>query len=289
MKITVIGLGKMGSVLVKRLLQANFQVTVFNRTAEKMQASIQAGASGAATLKDAVENAEVVITSLFDDSVVSQVVAGFVDFLPAGAIHIGTSTILPETSKKLFDLHQSKGSIYLAGNVLGVPKAAERGELTSIVAGDKAAIEQCQSIFMAYSTKLIVAGVHPYQANVVKICMNYMLATAIEAMGELYTFAEKNAVDLELINSMFHSIFGHPAFKLYVDKIKDRDFSNVNFDLKGGFKDISLFQQAFANVFVVPDIINVIKDKFVIAMAHNMQDKDWSAVTEITRKQANIV
>ena len=284
----MIGLGKMGSVLAKRLLLAKFDVTVFNRTAEKMQLLIQAGAKGAATLKEAVENAEVIVTSLFDDNSTLQVVNDFVNFLPSGAIHIGTSTILPETSKKLLDLHKKHDSIYIVGNVLGIPKAAEKGELTTFVAGDTAAIEKCKSIFSAYSSTIIKVGSSPHQANVVKICINSFLISAIETMGELYTFAEKNDVDLELMNTLFHSIFAHPAFKLYVDKIKQRDFENVNFDLKGGLKDASLFQQAFAQALVVSEIINSVKDKFIIALAHNMGEMDWSAVTEITRKQANI-
>lgn len=288
MKVTVIGLGKMGSVLAKRLLLANFDVTVFNRTAAKMQPLIQAGAKGADSLKEAVKNAEVVVTCLLDDNSVLEAVAGFIDFLNPKSIHVGTSTILPDTSTKLFDLHNAQGSIYLAGNVLGVPKVAEKGELTTIVAGDTAAIEKCQPIFSAYSAKIVNAGSIPYQANVVKISMNYMLVSVIETLGELYTFAEKSDVDLNLMNTLFHSVFAHPAFKLYVDKIKQRDFDNVNFDLKGGFKDLNLFQKAFTDVCVVPDIANIIKDKFIIAMAHNMTDKDWSAVTEITRKQANI-
>lgn len=291
MKIALIGLGKMGSVLAKRLLLADFDLIVFNRTKEKMLPLVQAGARGAETLKDAVSDAEIIITSLLDDHALLQTVNdkdGFINFLKTGSIHISTSTILPDTSKKLSDLHEEKGSIYIVGNVLGVPKAAEKGELTSFVAGNADAIEKCKPIFQTYSSKIINVGPNPYQANVVKICMNYFLVSAIEIMGELYAFAEKNEVDGEMINFLFHSIFAHPAFKLYVDKIQRRNFDEVNFDLKGGFKDINLFQQAFTNALVVPDIANVIKNKFIIAMAHGMQEKDWSAVTEITRYQANL-
>lgn len=288
MKISLIGLGKMGAVLANRLLLAKFDLTVFNRTQEKMRPLIQAGAKGAASLKDAVKNAEVVITCLLDDNAVLQTVEGFIDSLPKGAIHLSTSTILPETSKKLSTLHTKQGSIYLAGNVLGVPKAAEKGALTTIVAGKADAIAKCETIFNAYSSNIIKVGENPYQANVFKICANYLLASAIETIGEIYTFAEKSAVDAEVINKFFHVVFAHPAFKLYVDKIKERTFDDVNFDLKGGFKDLNLFQQAFAMAGVVPGIANVIKDKMTIAIAHDMAEKDWSVVTEITRKEANI-
>lgn len=288
MKVTLIGLGKMGTELAHRLLAAHFELTVFNRTAEKMQPLVTAGAQGAETMEDAVKYAQVIITCLLDDHAVLETVKSFVPLLQPNAIHVGTSTILPDTSKQLATLHEKNGSIYLAANVLGIPKAASRGELTTIVAGQADAIEQCKPIFAAYSMKIISAGPLPFQANVIKICMNYLLVTAIEAIGELYTFAEKSLVDVSIINGMFHSVFAHPAFLLYVDKIKERNFDEVNFDMKGGLKDITLFQQAFANAGVIPEIANVIKDKFIIAMAHHMENKDWSGITEVSRLQANI-
>lgn len=288
MNITVMGLGKMGSVLAKRLLAAKFNVTLYNRTQSKIQPLLQFGAKGASTAKSAVEDAEIVLTCLLDDDAVLQVTEDFMPALKPGAIHLSTSTILPETSKKLTALHAAKDSIFVVGNVLGVPKAAIKGELTSIVAGNSQAIEKCKPVFKAYSQKIINVGEQPFEANVVKICMNYFLVSAIETMGELYTFAEKSHVNTDIINVLFHSIFSHPAFKLYIDKVKSRNFDEVNFDLKGGVKDLNLFQRAFENVKVVPNIANLIKEKMTIAIAHDMLEKDWSAFTEVTRKEANI-
>ena len=253
-----------------------------------MQPLITAGAQGTASLQDAVKNADIVVTCLLDDKAILETTTNFLATLKPTAIHIGASTIMPQTSKKLMGLHAAHGSIYLAGNVLGIPKAAEKGALTSIVAGDKKAIDQCMSIFNSYSTKVLYVGDKPFQANAMKICCNYFLVTAIEAMGELYTFAEKSELDKEFLAEFFHVVFGHPAFKLYIDKIKDRNFLDVNFELSGGFKDLNLFQQAFTDAYVAPDIANAIKNKFIIAMAHDMAHQDWSAVTEITRKQAGL-
>lgn len=290
-KIALIGLGKMGTILAKKILDAKFDLTVYNRTEQKMQPLLALGAKVATSAREAVIDADVVLTSLFDDKSVLDIVMdkdGILASLKPGAIHIGTSTILPRTSKKLTELHNEKNTIYIAGNVLGIPKVAEKGELTSIVAGDMEAINFCEPIFNAYSNKILNVGQEPYKANVMKICTNYLLATAIECMGELYTFAEKNELDAEYINGMLHSVFAHPAFKLYADKIKERDFEDVNFDLKGGIKDLNLFQQAYADVHVVPDIANIITNKFIIALAYGMEQKDWSAVTDITRLLAGL-
>ncbi len=291
MKITLIGLGKMGSVLAKRLIHAKFDLTVYNRTSEKMQPLTAIGAKGASDIKAAVKDADVVITCLLDDNAVLQVVSGkegFLTYLKKGAIHIGTSTILPETSKTLSKRHQETQTTYIAANVLGIPKAAENGTLTSIVAGDLEAIEKCTPIFNSYSVKIIQAGTLAYQANVIKISINYLLVSSIEMMGQLYTFAEKNEVNINTINNLLHNVYAHPAFIQYIDKVKNRNFDDVNFALSGGFKDLRLFQQAFADARVPPDIANVITNKFIAAMAQNMADKDWSAFTEITRNQSGL-
>ena len=289
-KVAFIGLGKMGSVMASKLLEKGFDLTVYNRTASKMQALITAGAQGANSLEDAVKNADIIITSVLDDKAILEVVAsenGFLKSLKPGAVHIGTSTIMPQTSKKLQELHQQQGSIYLAANVLGIPKAAEKGALTTIVAGDEQIINDCTSIFNTYSAKILKIGNKPFQANVMKICCNYFLVTAMEAMGELYTFAEKSELNTEFLAGFFHEVYAHAAFKLYIDKIKDHN-TEVNFELAGGFKDINLFQQAFTDVYMPADIASVIKNKFTIAMAQGMEHQDWSAVTEITRQQAGL-
>jgi len=291
MNVALIGLGKMGTVLGQRILLGNFPLTVYNRTAIKMQPLTHLGAKGAQTTQEAVQNADVVITCLFDDAAVLETVQGKQGFLSAlkpNAIHIGTSTILPQTSKILSQLHKEQGSIYIAANVLGVPKVAQKGELTTIVAGDKQTIEKLTGLFHSYSSTIIHVGIEPFHANVVKICMNYLLASAIETMGEIYTFAEKNTVDLNIIHTLFHNVFAHPAFKLYIDKIKARNFEEVNFSLDGGFKDLRLFQTAFADARVVPDVANILMNKFLIALAQGMETKDWSAVTEVTRQQSGL-
>ncbi|HEX4044296.1 MAG TPA: NAD(P)-dependent oxidoreductase [Gammaproteobacteria bacterium] len=291
MQITLIGLGKMGTAMAQRIVQGNFNLTVFNRTKEKMQPLIQAGAKAASSVKEAAVQADIVITALLDDASILQIVNGddgFLSSLKRGAIHVNTATILPETAKLLARLHHKHGSIYIAAPVLGVPKVAAAGGLTTFAAGDTAAIERCTPVLNTYSANIVPIGNEPYQANVVKISVNYLLAASIEAMGEIYTFAEKSNVNLDIINKLFHTIYAHLGIKRYVDKIKQRDFDDVNFDLKAGFKDLCLFQKAFTDVHVAPTLANIVKDKMMIALAQGMSEKDWSIVTEITRKEAGL-
>ena len=287
-KITLIGLGKMGSALAKRILHAGFPLTVYNRTIEKIAPISELGAVAATSLQDAVSDADIVITSLLDDQAVLGITDGILAFLKTGAIHIGTSTILPKTAILLAELHQQRNCFYIAAPVLGVPKVANAGQLMTLCAGPQQQIEQVQSILESFSAQVLNLGEKVASANVLKICMNYSVVSAIELISELYAFAEKSGVETAIIQEALHHIYAHPGIKLYIDKIHDRDFDQVNFDMRGGNKDIALFQQAFTEAGVIPDIANAIKGKFTQALAQGMENKDWSAVSEIVRSRAGL-
>ena len=101
-------------------------------------------------------------------------------------------------------------------------------------------------------------------------------------------FAEKSGLDKDIVQYGLSEIYGHPAFKLYIDKIKDRDFDEVNFDMKGGMKDVSIFQKAFSDVGVIPKLGDLLKGRYISALANNMENKDWSAIYEVVRQEAGL-
>ena len=107
-------------------------------------------------------------------------------------------------------------------------------------------------------------------------------------MGELYTFAEKSGLNLDIIQMMFQMAFAEPTLKMYAEKIKNRNFKEAGFDLFGGLKDIKIYEEAFTNVYAIPSIAKIVKDKMVTAIALGMGKNDWSTTYEITRLQAGL-
>jgi 3-hydroxyisobutyrate dehydrogenase-like beta-hydroxyacid dehydrogenase len=266
MKITFIGLGKMGAAMVERLLDAGYQVTIFNRTSSKMEPLLAMGAISSSSVGEAVKYANVVMTSLLDDKSVLEVTDKLIQAIQPGIIHIGLSTILPDTAKTLETRHKEHNSYYISAAVLGVPAVVRQGELTTFCAGHDAELKKVIPLLQAFSKNVIPMGDQIFAPNVMKICMNYSLITAIELISELYTFAEKSGLDTEIVKMGLHQIYGHPAFKLYIDKIHDRNFNEVNFDMVGGNKDVNLFQEAFSKVGVAPEIGNVVRSRFISAL-----------------------
>src|SRR5512140_166020 len=135
-RVGFIGLGRMGAAIAHRLLQAGFALTVYNRTAAKLEPLIKAGAAGARSPREAAAGAGVLLTSLMDDQSVLDMVTGddgMLAGLARGAIHIGTSTVSPGCATRLAELHAAHGSTYIAAPVLGRPDAAEAGQLQTFV------------------------------------------------------------------------------------------------------------------------------------------------------------
>jgi len=95
-------------------------------------------------------------------------------------------------------------------------------------------------------------------------------------------------LEAEIIQKTLKKIYGHPGFHLYIDKIRDQSFDDVNFDVQCGNKDVRLFQQAFSEVGVIPDIANMVRGKFTQAITQDMADKDWSAISDIVRIRSGL-
>lgn len=289
-RVGFIGLGRMGVPMARNILNAGFDLTVYNRTREKMTRLLEEGAVGASSPKEAAAGADAVITCLLDDkSMIGNVTGehGILVGLKPGGIHIGTATISPGCATELAELHRAHGSHYVAAPIFGRPDAAEAGTLLTYVAGDEAAVAACDSLFEAYTQTHVYLGKDHRVVNSVKLAMNFMLVSLIEILSEVYTFAEKSGIELEFINELILTVLAHPALKEYARRIRTRDFEAA-FALSAGFKDVELMLQASSEVRAPLPIASLAREKFLTALANGMGDKDWSAIAEITRGNAGL-
>jgi 3-hydroxyisobutyrate dehydrogenase-like beta-hydroxyacid dehydrogenase len=290
MKIAFIGLGNMGGGIAGCIQKAGFDLTVFNRSRQKMEPFISAGAKGGATVSDTVRDADVVITCLMDDkSVLGILDGGFLNAMKPGAIHLGATTISPLCADELARRHKEAGTIYVAGPVVGRPDAAAAGELLTFLAGEPAAIERVTPICKAYCKLIKPISEKHGIANSMKLCVNYTAIGAIELMSEVYAFAERSGVPLVDVNEFFLMLFAHPALKMYTTKLRTRDFDGpMGFAMTGGLKDVNLMGEAHASVGVPFEIGGLIRTKMTEGVSGGMGDRDWSAIYELTRRHAGL-
>src|SRR5882724_7678298 len=197
MKVGFIGLGHMGAGMAANLLRAGHDVTVYNRTAGKVQALVERGARAAARVADACQG-EAIVTMLADDGAVEGVVfgeKGVIGSLPEGALHVSMSTISVALSERLSAAHTKARQRFVAAPVFGRPEAAAAAKLFIVAAGARDALDACSPLFEALGQKTFSVGSKPQAANLVKLSGNFLIASVIEALGEAIALVSKAGVD----------------------------------------------------------------------------------------------
>ena len=291
LSVAFVGLGRMGAAMARNILNAGFRVVIYNRTRAKLFPLIENGAIEAGSPRMAAEGADVIITCLMDDKSMLEVVGGedgLLKGMKPGSIHIGTATISPGCALKLAEMHKAHGSAYIAGPVVGRPDAAAAGKLATYVAGDPQDIARCEPIFKVYTQRVINVGPDHRVANNVKLAINFMLATQIEMMSEVFAFAERSGIEQQLIGELIETVTGHPALKDYARRIRAKDFEPAAFEITAGFKDMDFVVQASTEARVPMAFANILRDRFLTAIATGMGDKDWSAISQVARLTAGL-
>jgi 3-hydroxyisobutyrate dehydrogenase-like beta-hydroxyacid dehydrogenase len=291
MNIAFIGLGRMGSAMVRNLLRAGHQVTVYNRTRDKAEALAAAGARVAESPADACQTAEAALTMLADDAALESTVfaeQGIAAGLAANAVHISHSTISTALARKLAEEHSKRNQHYLSVPVFGRPEAAEAQRLLVVAAGPAPIVDRCRPLFDAIGRQTFIAGSEPWQANTVKVCGNFMIASVLETFGEAFATLRKSGVDPKVFLEIMNSLFASPVYAGYGGIIVNEQFDPAGFALKLGLKDTRLVLAAAEECASPMPLASLIRDRFISAIAHGQGDLDWSSIARISALNAGL-
>lgn len=203
-RIGFIGLGIMGRSMAANLLKAGFEVTVWNRTAARMQPLLDMGARGASSPRGAAEASDAVITMVTDSPDVEAVLFGddgAIHGARPGAVVIDMSTISPERTRHMAARLAEHQVAMLDAPVTGGDVGARDGTLSIMVGGDEQVFERCLPLFRAMGRHIVHVGPHG-AGQTVKLCNQVIVALHLLAMGEGLAFAAKAGVDLEKMLSV---------------------------------------------------------------------------------------
>ena len=280
MKIGFIGLGRMGSGIARRLLDAGHELVVYNRTPEKAAELCQAGAQLAGSLSAVCADREGVITMLADDPALESVVGGsLLQSMAKGAIHMAMGTHGVHTIRAMESAHAKAGQALVAAPVIGRPDVAAAGQLLIIAAGPQKAVQFCRPLYQAIGRRTFEAGCAPESASAVKLANNFVLGCAIEVMGEAFSLIAKYGVEPAMMHEVLsNGIFAAPAYKIYGQIIADEDYDKVGITALLGLKDANLIMAAANQASVPLPSANAWRDRLLGAIAHGDGDKDWSVV-----------
>jgi len=290
MKIGVLGLGKMGLGIASNLVKAGHEVVVWNRAAAKAEPLVARGATLAPTPRQAAAACDAVITMLADDAALQSVAYGE-DGLIAGlavkALHISMSTIAVATADRFAQDHAAHGQRFISAPVLGRPEAAAAAKLFILAAGSEADLQTAAPIFSAVGQRVFELGTNPGAANLVKLCCNFMLLAAVEAMGEAMTLAEKGGVRrAQLLEVLTGSLFDAPPYKNYGAMLAEGKFRPAGFAAPLGLKDMRLAAQAADTLRVPMPLLGILRDHLLQTIAVEGEDIDWSAIGRTIAKNA---
>ena len=191
-----IGTGRMGQVLATRLLEAGYDVAVYNRTRAKTEPLAELGASVVDTPAELADR-DLVFTMVGGDGDFEEVILGDTGLLSrpelAPRLLVDLTTISPTASARVRLAARRRGTAMLAAPVSGNPKVAAAGRLTIVVSGPPEAWEEARPY-----VELLCAGVTYVgdgdRARLVKICHNLMLGIVAQCLSEITVLAEKGGV-----------------------------------------------------------------------------------------------
>jgi 3-hydroxyisobutyrate dehydrogenase-like beta-hydroxyacid dehydrogenase len=287
--VAFVGLGQMGRQMAQRLGGAGFALRVWNRT--RSRAEGLPGAQVFDTPREAAAGADLVVSSLADDQAVRQVVLGadgLLAGLPAGGVHLGTSTISLRLCGELADAHAGRGQAFVAAPVLGRPDAAGRGELWILTGGDEAAIARAAPVLARLGQGQVHVGTPP-QAALAKILANFMIAGTIELLAEATTLGEKGGIAPPALIDLFtRTLFGSPIVKGYGARIAAGQFRPAGFPVPLGLKDVELALEAARDLRAPLPTAGVARDHLIGALARGRADWDWGALATVVREMAGL-
>jgi len=241
MKIALLGTGLLGAEIAKRLFQQQIDITVWNRTTEKLQPLAALGIPVAATATQAITMTDAIILMLADATAIREVLfAASTRATLAGKTFIQMGTIAPQESQVLAAEIQAMGGDYLEAPVLGSLGEAQQGNLIVMVGGQTAQFAQWQPIFRHLGQDVRLIG-DVGQAAALKLALNQLIGSLTVAFSLSLGIVQQQGIDVDIFMELLrNSALYAKTFDKKLDRMLQRDFTAPNFPTQHLLKDIRL-------------------------------------------------
>ena len=286
MTIGLIGLGNMGAAVAERLLDAGYDLVLYNRTPAKAAALAERGGSVAASPGALASGADVVLTSLSDDGALESVAAEVTAAARRGTLLVDLSTVSPEASARVAAETERAGVDYVRAPVSGNPSVVRAGSLTFIVSGSDDAIDRVLPVLLAIGPTVHRVG-PAEQARVVKLAINLVIGGLAELMSEALVLAESAGVSRRaLLEVMGSSAAGAPFVRYKTEPLLRDDYS-ATFTTALMEKDVDLILDAATDAGVELPLATELKSLLRSAVEAGYGDHDLMALFLHLRSASN--
>src|SRR5215216_852006 len=262
-----IGLGALGTIMAGNLIEKGHRIHIYNRTQEKME-PFRANAELHTTLSSIAKTCDIIFSIVSDDIALEAITLGkdaLTEHMKPGSVHVCLSTIAASTSSVMHQAHKQKEIDYVTATVIGRPEAARKRSMVICYSGATAKKEAVFTLLKDLGgAKIFEFGEDPKKAAVVKLCNNFIIAAAIEAIGEGFNLVEKAGVDQKLFYEMITDfLFNCPIYKNYGKIILEENYKEPGFTSQLGLKDIRLVEALADEVCAPVPFADVVRNRLL--------------------------
>ncbi|BDU74234.1 NAD(P)-dependent oxidoreductase [Mesoterricola silvestris] len=289
MRITILGLGRMGAPMARNLIELGHEVTLWNRTPERAEALAAAGVRISPTVSDAVSTAQVALTMVSGDAAEEAITwgpGGLLEELGHGAIHLCMSTIGVDLSLRLAEAHAAAGQGYVAAPVLGKPSDAVSRRLWILAAGPETQVNRCLVALEALGRGITRVGTRAELAHALKLGANLLTVAMVETLGEVLAFGEKagfaSADYLRLLNL---GLLKSPPMDAFGGLMVRRDHEPSDQTLALAGKDLDLILRASQDLGMDLPMVAPLRRQVVLAEEHGLGGLDLTALALVHRPE----
>ena len=288
-RVGFIGIGLMGSQMSRKILEAGYPLTVWNRKKEKAGALLSAGAKWADSPKGVAQVCDVVITIVTDSAASEEVICGRNGVLEGahpGLVLIDMGSIAPEMSRSIAERARAKGIPLLDAPVTGNPKVASEGRLGIMVGGPQETFEACLPLFEKMGVKIIHVGENG-KGTTLKLINNLIMGVAIEAVAEALVLAAKAGIDPQKVLEIT-SVGGARtgAMETRGPRMIQHDFS-PHFSVNNMHKDLSSALKLAEKVGASLPATSISREMLRAAKSQGKGDMDSCVVITVIEALAN--
>jgi 3-hydroxyisobutyrate dehydrogenase-like beta-hydroxyacid dehydrogenase len=285
-----VGLGVMGGAVARRLLDAGHTVVVWNRTREKAEPLLAAGAQWADSPRDAAERSEIVLTMVTNTAAVQAVTEGrdgILAGLRSGKIYVDMSTASPASTRALAEKVAAAGAQMLDAPVSGTAITVEQGKASLMVGGDADAFERAKPVLEAVALRVFHMGPSG-TAVTMKIAVNLSLAVQMLAFSEGVLLAEKTGIPREqAVEAMLGSVIASPMVT-YRGPLVLGHPDEVWFDCHMMQKDMNLALELGRELEVPLPTTAVTNEFLTAANAMGIGEKDFAVLFDVLASMAGV-
>jgi 3-hydroxyisobutyrate dehydrogenase-like beta-hydroxyacid dehydrogenase len=273
--------------MAANLLKAGFAVTVWNRTASRMEPLVAQGARAAASPREAAAAADVLITIVSDPPALEQVLwgeQGALGGLRRSSVLVDSSTVSPALARRVAAACAERGIAFLDAPVTGGTWGAEKGELVFLVGGPAETLARVEPVLSVMGKRWFHLGPHG-AGQIVKLAMNMLYALEVDALAEALALATAGGVPGEKLVEVMQSSMGRaPVLDVKAPLLLKHEYP-PSFPLRLMHKDLTLALELAKQLGVPLPAGTAARETYDAVFRAAREDLDYAAIGRFWEKK----